>query len=126
MFLVIRYRMISGHYLYLFRSYVTILFFTYKCFVYSIYCPWLNFIFYMFLFFLFCFYLDHVEEKVKLLWSLRLSSLSCKNFNVTDYSKSITCIHTKLGILAYHDKVQLQGKGHNSERYIFGVIPLFN
>ena len=28
-------------------------------------------------------------------------------------------------ILVHHDEVQLQGKGHNSESYIFGVMPLF-
>ena len=26
-------------------------------------------------------------------------------------------MNTKLGILAHHDKVQLQDKGHNSESY---------
>ena len=29
-------------------------------------------------------------------------------------------------ILAHYDKVQLQDKGHNSERYIYGVMPPFN
>jgi hypothetical protein len=32
----------------------------------------------------------------------------------------------KLGILAYHNKVQLLENGHNFESYIFGVMPLFN
>ena len=35
-------------------------------------------------------------------------------------------MNTKLGILAHHDKVQLQDKGRNSESYIFGVTHLFN
>ena len=51
---------------------------------------------------------------------------SCKNFNVANYSKSIKDINTKLGSLADHDKLQLHGKVHNSESYIFGVMPLFN
>ena len=53
------------------------------------------------------------------------SSFSCKNFNVTDCSKSIKVINTKLWILAHHDKVQLQDKEHNSESYSFRVMPLF-
>ena len=41
--------------------------------------------------------------------SLLLSSLlSCKNFNVAHYSKSINDINTKLGILAHYEKMQLQ------------------
>ena len=40
------------------------------------------------------------------------SSLLCKN--LAQFSKSIKGIDTKLGIFAYHDKVQLQDKGHNS------------
>jgi hypothetical protein len=32
----------------------------------------------------------------------------------------------ELGLLAYYDKRQLYDKGHNSESYIFGVMPLFN
>ena len=52
--------------------------------------------------------------------------LLCKNFNVAHYSKSIKGIKIKLGILAHHDKMQLQGKGHNSVSYINGVMPLFN
>ena len=55
------------------------------------------------------------------------SSLSCKNYNVAHYSKSkLKGINTKLGILAHHDNVQMQDKGHNSEKYIFGVMHLFN
>ena len=46
--------------------------------------------------------------------SLLLSSLSCKNFTLAHYSKNIKGINTKLGILAHHDKAQLQDKGHNS------------
>ena len=55
-------------------------------------------------------------------WSLS----SYKNLNAAHYSKSIKGINTKLGILAHHDKVQLQDKEHNSESYSFGVMPLFN
>ena len=55
-----------------------------------------------------------------------LSAASCKNFNVAHYSKSIKDISTKLGIVAHHDNVQFQGKGHNCESYIFAVMPLFN
>ena len=39
----------------------------------------------------------------------------CKNFSEADYSKSIKGINTKLGILARHDKEQLQDKGHQTE-----------
>ena len=49
-----------------------------------------------------------------------LLSASCKNFNVAHCSEN-TCIkgiNSKLGILAHHEKLQLQGKGHNSEGYI--------
>ena len=53
------------------------------------------------------------------------SSLSCKNFYVT-YSKNTYGISTKLGILTHHNKVQLHEKGHNSESYSFGVMPLVN
>ena len=49
-----------------------------------------------------------------------------KNFNVAHYSKNIKNINSKLGILAHHDKVQLQGKGHNFESYRFGVMCLCN
>ena len=52
-----------------------------------------------------------------------LSSL-CKNLNVAHHLKSIKGIDTKLGILAHYDKMKLQDKGHNSESYSFGVIPL--
>ena len=51
----------------------------------------------------------------------RSSLLLCKNFTVAHYSISIKCINTKLGILAHHDKIQLVGKGYNSESYIFSV-----
>ena len=55
----------------------------------------------------------------------RSSSLSlfCKNFNVAHYSKSFKGVDTKLGILAHHDKMQWQDKGHNSESCNFGVMP---
>ena len=52
--------------------------------------------------------------------------LSCKNFNVGCYSKSIKGINTKLGTLAHYDKMQLQEKGHISESYSFGLMPFFN
>ena len=55
-------------------------------------------------------------------------SSSCKNFNVAHYSKSIKLndINIKLGILAYHDKMQLKAKWHNSENYSFRVMPPFS
>ena len=43
----------------------------------------------------------------------------CKNINVARYSKSIKGINTKFGILAHHDKMQLQEQEHSSESYIF-------
>ena len=55
---------------------------------------------------------------------LLLLAAAYKHFNVAHYSKSIKGIITKLGILAHHDKVQLQGKWHNSENYISGGMPL--
>ena len=48
-----------------------------------------------------------------------MSSLSALCKNINGLSKSIKGIKTKLGILAHHDIMQLQSKGHNSERYIF-------
>jgi hypothetical protein len=52
---------------------------------------------------------------------------SCKNFNVANFNKSNTLkvINMKLGVLAYHDKVQLLDNRHNSESNIFGDMPLF-
>ena len=52
-----------------------------------------------------------------------VSSLVVQNFKLANYSKSNKCINTKL---AHHDKMQLQDKGHKSERYSFGVMPLSN
>ena len=49
----------------------------------------------------------------------------CKSFNVAHYSISIKDINTKLRILAHHNKLQLQDKGHNSESYSFDVVPFF-
>ena len=46
-------------------------------------------------------------------------------FNIAHYSKSIKDINIKHGMLAYYDKMQLQEKGHNSEGYMLGVMPLF-
>ena len=40
--------------------------------------------------------------------------------------KNIKGINNKLGILANHDKMQLQDKEHNSGKLNFGVMPLFN
>ena len=42
------------------------------------------------------------------------------------YLKTTEGINTRLGILIYHNKTHLLGKGHYSENYIFGVMPLFN
>ena len=64
-------------------------------------------------------------DRTRSLLFLFFMSLSFKNFNVAHYSKSIKGINTKLGILAHHDKMQLLGKGHNSESYISRVMPLF-
>ena len=47
------------------------------------------------------------------------SSLPCKNFNIAYYSKNIKGIIIKIKVLAHQDKVQLQGKGHNSESYSY-------
>jgi hypothetical protein len=40
-------------------------------------------------------------------------------------SNILKVTYTKLGILAYHDKVQVLVKGHNSELKIVEVMPLF-
>ena len=50
------------------------------------------------------------------------SSASSKNFNVAHYSKCIKSINTKL---AHLERVQLQDKRLNLERYMFRVMPLF-
>ena len=48
------------------------------------------------------------HRKSKAIVIARLSSLSsCKNFNVACYSKSIKSIHTKHGMLAHHDKMDI-------------------
>ena len=47
----------------------------------------------------------------------------CNNFNVAYYSKNIKGINTKLGILACHDKVQLQNKGYNSKAIVLELCP---
>ena len=64
------------------------------------------------------------DRRVLVVPVMLLSSF-CKNLNVAHCSNSIKGINTKLEILAHHDKVQLQDKGHNSESYSFGVMPLF-
>ena len=64
------------------------------------------------------------SQAVVIARSLLLATL-CKTFKVAHYSKSIKGINIKLGILAHLDKVQLQGKGHNSESENFGVMPPF-
>ena len=66
-----------------------------------------------------------VIAKLLLLLSSSAAVL-CKDFNVAHYSKSTLGITTKVRILAHHDKVQLQVKGHKSEIYSFGVMSLFN
>ena len=56
----------------------------------------------------------------------RSLSSSCKNFNnVVHYAKNVEDINTIFEILAHHDKVRLQGKWHNSDSYIFGIMHLF-
>ena len=54
------------------------------------------------------------SQAVVIARSLLLLPLLCKNTNVAHYSKSIKVMNTKLGILANHDKLKLQDKGHNS------------
>ena len=65
-----------------------------------------------------------------LLWSLdRRCGPHCrsaKTLMLPITQRNMKDINTKLGILAHHDKAQLQDKGHNYESYIFGVMPLFN
>ena len=56
-----------------------------------------------------------IEEKVELLWSLD------RHHCVAHYSSCIKGIITKLGIVAHHDKINLQDKGNNSESYRFGA-----
>ena len=48
-----------------------------------------------------------------------------QTFNIGHYSKNIKDTITNLGILAHHDKMQLQDKEHNSEGYTFGVMSHF-
>ena len=50
------------------------------------------------------------------------SSVSCKNFNVAHYSKSLKGINTKHGILAHQDKMQLKDKGHNSVAIVLKLV----
>ena len=47
------------------------------------------------------FYLVCFDEKAIVIARL----LSCKNFSVAHYSKSIKGINTKLGIIAHHDNM---------------------
>ena len=51
------------------------------------------------------------------------SLLSCKPFNVANRCKSVKGINTKLGILAHHDKMQLQDKEHNFESSSLELCP---
>ena len=51
-----------------------------------------------------------------------IARLQCKNFNLAHYSKSIKGTNTILGILANHDKVQLQDK-HNSKAIFLELCP---
>ena len=41
------------------------------------------------------------------------------NYSIVHYSKGFKGVGSKLEILAHHDKVQLQDKGHNSESFSF-------
>ena len=70
------------------------------------------------------FSLSVIQRKSRSIVIAISSSLSSKNFDVAQYSKSIKDINTKLGMLAYPDKNHLQNKWHNSESYSFGVMPL--
>ena len=47
----------------------------------------------------------------------------CKNFSEADYSKTIKGINTKLGILAHHDKMQLQDKGIKLKAIVLESCP---
>ena len=49
-------------------------------------------------------------------------SLLCKNLK--NFLKIFKVSLPNFSILAHHDKIQLQDKGHNSESYSFGVLPL--
>jgi hypothetical protein len=51
------------------------------------------------------------------------TSLLCKNFNVAHNSSISKGISMEL---TFHDKVQLLDNGHNSESFIYEVMPLFN
>ena len=68
-----------------------------------------------------CWLFRRKSQSIVITWSS-----SCKNFNVAHYSKCIKDINTKHGILAHHDKVQFQDKGHNFETYSFGIMSLCN
>jgi hypothetical protein len=49
--------------------------------------------------------------------------LLCKTFDVDDYLNMFKVINMKFEILTYV-KVHLVDKGHKSESYIYGVMPL--
>ena len=55
-----------------------------------------------------------------------ITYLDFDNVDIAHYSKCVKDINAKFGILAHHDKVQLQDKRHNSERYVFGAMTLVN
>ena len=57
---------------------------------------------------------------------LSLLLLSCKHFNVAHYSKSGLGINIKLGILALHDKMQLQKRGITLKGVVLELCPIFN
>jgi hypothetical protein len=52
---------------------------------------------------------------------MAVPSLSWKN--VAYYLDSFKDMNMKLGMFAYHDKVQLLDKGHHSESYFIGLCP---
>ena len=76
---------------------------------------------------LFLLHVAHHSVSKKKLMVLDLCCCShAKTFNVAHYSKCIKVINTRLGILSYQDKMQLQDKVHKSKIYSIGVMPLFN
>ena len=65
------------------------------------------------------------EVKVELLLSIDCCRflLLYKNFNVAHNSKSVKGINTKFGILAHHDKLQMQDKGMNLKIQFWSYAP---
>ena len=52
-----------------------------------------------------------LRRKCQAVVAARLFSSLCKNFNEAHYSENIKGINIKLGLLAHHDKIQLQDRG---------------